>query len=180
MGAAKLIYGWYPVGAEWIPILVDATGKLQVAGVSRFGYAEFWSLPALAITVVNVAADRVLPDVVVAGLPAGSTVIRATALFRFRAIINTGGANKLSGAQEIQVRDDSPSAWVDAINFVDDMFPLLANTREVGGIFEGAIDVKATVDGDDTYNLKWELALADAANLVFRDFQMGLRIYFTF
>lgn len=32
MGAAKLLYGYETVAAEWIPMLVDATGRLRVTG----------------------------------------------------------------------------------------------------------------------------------------------------
>ena len=29
---AKLLYGWDSVNGEWIPMLVDSTGKLKVSG----------------------------------------------------------------------------------------------------------------------------------------------------
>jgi len=140
---------------------------------------DFWSVPVEEVIVTNVATNRALPDVVVAGLPGGVTVRRAVALFKFRIVAEkSSGVNKLNGAQEIQVRDSTPSAWMDAINFVDDLFTLDADQREGGDAIIGAIDVSAIVDGNDTYNLQWENALADGNSLNFNDVQVGLRIWF--
>lgn len=139
---------------------------------------DFWSDPQEEIAIANVAADKALPDIVVA-LPSGATVVKAVLMFKFRAIENTNAAvNKLNGAQDIQIRDDTPSAWIDAINFVDDMFGLAASTREGGDVVIGDIDVKATVDGDDTYNVQWDEASADQGNLQMNDVQVGLRIWY--
>jgi hypothetical protein len=101
-------------------------------------------------------------------------------MFKFRMVENTNaGANKLNGAQEIQVRDDTPSAWIDAINLVDDQFSLAATTREGGDVLIGAIDVAATVDGNDTYNFQWDEAVADLDGINFNDVQVGIRIWFS-
>ncbi|MDD5486242.1 MAG: hypothetical protein PHW65_01620 [Dehalococcoidales bacterium] len=137
---------------------------------------DFWSTPEDAIDVDAVATDIALPDVVVSGLP--GTVVRAVAMLKFRMVRETsGGANALDGAQEIQVRDDSPSAWLDAINLIADQFTLAADANEGGDVLIGSIDVKATVDGDDTYNFQWDEALADADDITFNDIQVGLRIW---
>jgi len=141
---------------------------------------DFWSVPQEEVAVTAGAGDKALPDVTVADLPTGATIVRAFAMFKFRMVENTNvAANKLDGAQEIQVRDDSPSAWIDAINFVDDQFTLAANAREGGDVVMGAIDISGTVDGNDTYNLQWDEAVADLANINFNDIQVGLRIWFS-
>ncbi|MDD5702305.1 MAG: hypothetical protein PHU23_09690, partial [Dehalococcoidales bacterium] len=140
---------------------------------------DFWSLPQEEVSVPAVAADLTLPDIVVTGIPAGTTVVRAIAMFKFRIVENTNaGVNKLSGNQVIQIRDDSPGAWVDAINLADDMFSLTASTREGGDVIIGAVDVSGVVIGNDTYNLQWHDAVADLASIHFNDVQVGLRIYF--
>lgn len=141
---------------------------------------DFWSLPQEEVALTNVAGDKSLPDVTVADLPSGATIVRAIAMFKFRMVEETSsGVNKLNGAQEIQVRDDTPSAWIDAINFVDDQFTLAADAREGGDVVIGAIDVSATVDGNDTYNFQWDEALADADGINFNDVQVGLRIWYS-
>ncbi len=55
---------------------------------------------------------------------------------------------------------------------------IAASTREGGDVFIGDIDVKATVDGDDTYNFQIDEAVADLASIEFNDVQVGLRIWF--
>jgi hypothetical protein len=141
---------------------------------------DFWSVPQEEVAITAGAGDKALPDVTIVGLPAGATIVRAFAMFKFRMVENTNvAANKLNAAQEIQVRDDTPSAWIDAINFVDDQFSIAASTREGGDVIIGAINLSATVDGNDTYNFQWDEAVADLANLQFNDVQVGLRIWFS-
>lgn len=160
--------------------LKQGVGDLLKGKTRQLFSMDFWSASQEEISATNVAADLSLPDVVVAGIPSNATIERAIAIFKFRAVENTNaGVNKLDGAQEIQVRDDSPSAWVDAINFVDDMFSLAATTREGGDVIIGAIDVSATVDGNDTYNFQWDEALADADGLYFNDIAVGIRVWYS-
>jgi hypothetical protein len=143
-------------------------------------FMDFWSLPQEEVAVTAIAGNKALPDVVVAGIPTGATIIRSVALFRFRVVENTfAGANSLSGAQAIQLQDDSPSGYINAINFVASMFTFTAVGREGGLIIEGAIDVKVPVDGIDTYNFQWTAAVAAQNNLQFNDVQVGLRVYFS-
>jgi len=145
----------------------------------QYHVVDFWSVPQEEVSVPAAAADQSLPDVTVAGLPTGAIVVRAIAVFKFRMIENTNaGANKLSGAQEIQVRDDTPGAWADCINFVDDQFGIAGSTREGGDVILGAIDVSSTVDGNDTYNFQWDEAVADLAALNFNDVQTGIRVWY--
>lgn len=140
---------------------------------------DCWSVSQEEVVISNVAGDVALPDVVIANLPAGVTVVKAIAIFKARTIENTNaGANKLNGAQSIQVRNDTPSAWIDAISFVDDEFGIAANSREGGDAIVGSIDISGTVIGNDTYNFQWHDGIADLANLQFNDVQMGIRIWY--
>ena len=79
----------------------------------------------------------------------------------------------------MQVRDDTPGTWRDAINFVDDQFGLAASTREGGDVLMGSIDIAVEVDGNDTYNFQYLLAKADLASINWNDVQTGLRILYS-
>lgn len=139
---------------------------------------DFWSTPEDAIAVTNVAADKTLPSVTVAGIPTGATILRAVAFIKFRALINTAAnPNALDGAQEIQVDDSVATGWLDCINFIADMFTVDTDSTVGGDVFIGAIDVKARVDGNDTYSFQWDEALTDSDGLTFNDIQTGLRIW---
>jgi hypothetical protein len=140
---------------------------------------DFWSLPQEEVSLTSVVGDKTLPDVVVSGVPFGATIVKAIVMFMFRVVENTNAAvNKLNGAQEIQIRDDSPSAWTDCINLVDDQFSLAASTREGGTVVIGSTNVAGTVVGDDTYNFQWDEAISDQDNLQFNDIQIGIRIWY--
>ena len=140
-------------------------------------FLDFWSLPQEEVSIPAVAADQALPSITISGIPSNVVINRVVAMFKYRAMENTNAAaNKLSGAQEIQVQKGA-GAWADAINFVADMFGVDATTREGGDVFIGAIDLSGTVTADDTYNFQWDEALADLDSINFNDVQTGLRIY---
>lgn len=147
---------------------------------------DYWSAGDEEVQINAAGATVALPDITVADLPAGATVVRAHVMFKFRMVENIyAGVNKLNGAtvattsQVIQIRDDSPSAYVDAINFVDDFFTLADAAREGGDVIIGVADVAATVDGNDTYNLRYLLGKADQDFINFNDVQVGLRIWYS-
>lgn len=141
---------------------------------------DFWSDVDDVIDLPAVAADTALPNVVVSGLPAGLTIDRVVALLKVRAVENTnaGGANAIKGAQNIQVRKAAGS-WVAAINLADNQWLVAASTRESGDVLIGDNDVKATVDGDGTYNFQFASALVDLASLRLNDVLVGLRFFFS-
>ncbi len=70
------------------------------------------------------------------------------------------------------------TGWIDCINFIADMFTVNTDTTVGGDVFIGAIDVKARVDGNDTYSFQWDEALTDSDGLTFNDIQTGLRIWY--
>lgn len=145
---------------------------------------DYWSDPVEEVAVAAAAGTLALPDVTVADLNLG-TVVRVIAMFKARVVENTNVAvNSLDGAtvastsQVIQVRDDTPGTWRDAINFVDDQFSLAASTREGGDILMGQINIAVEVDANDTYNFQWLLAKANQNNLQFNGVQVGLRVWY--
>lgn len=141
---------------------------------------DFWSDVDDVIDLPAVAADTALPSVVVNGVPSGVTLNRVVAILKVRAIENTnaGGPNAIQGAQVIQVQKGA-GAWATAINLADNQWLVAASTRESGDVLIGDNDVKATVDGDGTYNLQFANALVDLASLRLNDVMIGLRFFFS-
>ncbi len=150
--------------------------SLLVKRVSTFVYRDFWSALQEEIQIPAVAADVAMPNIVVAGIITGVTIVRASLVFTWRGIENTNAAaNKLSGAQYIQCRLDG-GVWANAITLADDLFGLAASTREGGDALIGDIDLSSIIVGNGTYNIKWKDALADLANINLNDVQVGLRM----
>lgn len=144
------------------------------------GWLKFASPCREEVSLTNVAGDKALPTITVAGLPAGATVTRAIASFIWTSRENTNaGANKLNGAQDIQIRVDTPGAWTDCINLLDDQFGTAATSLGGGGIVVGQIDVSAVVTGNDGYEFQWDEGVADLANLNFNDVQIILEIWYS-
>ena len=136
---------------------------------------DFWSDLDDVIDLPAIAADTALPAVVVSGLPSGLTIDKVVVMLKTRTIENTnaGGPNAINGAQNIQVRKGA-GAWANAINLPDNLWTVAASTREAGDVLIGDNDVKATVDGDGTYNLQFDTALVDLASLRLNDVMVGL------
>lgn len=141
---------------------------------------DFWSDLDDVIDLPAVAADTALPNVVVSGVPSGVGLDRVVVILKARAIENTnaGGPSAILGAQNIQVRK-AGGAWAPAINLADNQWTVAASTRESGDVLIGDNDVKATVDGDGTYNLQFANALVDLASLRLNDVMVGLRFHFS-
>lgn len=145
---------------------------------------EFWSATDDVIDLPAVAADVDLPNVVVASLPANASLLRVVAIFKCRHIQNTnaGGATAILGAQNIRVKK-STGAWgvddIAAINLPDNLWTVAASTREGGDVIEGDNDLKAEVDGNATYNFRFEDAIVDLASLRLNEVQMSVKVYFT-
>jgi len=131
------------------------------------------------------AADTNLPDVVISGIPAGYTLDKVLVFLIVRAIQNTnaGGANAIEGAQNIRIKK-STGAWgvddVIAIALTDNMWTVDASTREFGDVIGGddAHDVKSEVDGNATYNLRFEDANVDLDFLRLNDVQVMIKVWY--
>jgi len=131
------------------------------------------------------AADTNLPDVVISGLPAGFTLDKVLVFLIVRAIENTnaGGANAIEGAQNIRIKKSTGAWGVDdiiAIPLTDNMWTVAASTREFGDVIGGddAHDVKSEVDGNATYNLRFEDANVDLDFLRLNDVQVLIKVWY--
>jgi len=147
---------------------------------------DFWSDPIEEAQIDAAGVTVSLPAVTIDEIPTGATILRAIAMFKFRMVENTNtAANKLNGgtaaatSQVIQVRDDTPGAWIDAINFADDQFGLDGETREGGDVCIGSIDISSIVDGNDIYEFQWLLGRADLDFISFNDVQVGIRAWYS-
>jgi hypothetical protein len=141
---------------------------------------DFWSNPQEEASIGSGAADLPLPSVVVAGIPSGSTFVRAVCMLKMRALENTHASttNKLNGNQYVQVKESAAGSYTNCILLVDDLWTVVAATREGGDLVIGNTDVKAEVDANDTYAFQIDESKADVSSLNLNDVQTGIRVYF--
>lgn len=162
-----------------IPLDIDG---LKTSRDRQLFSMDFWSDMKEEVVVTGAQTTPALTTVTIANLPAGATIVRAIAMFKFRMVENIfAGVNKLDAAAAlpIQVNDSAAAGWVTAIDFVDDAFGFTAAGREGGDIIIGDNNIAARVDGNDVYSFQWLNAKADQNNLQFNDTQTGLRIWYS-
>jgi hypothetical protein len=143
-------------------------------------FMDFWSEIDNLVTVTATAANQALPDIVVEDLPSNSTVKRVVMMLKYREVEDTSGAANslvLAGTEHIQI-DKSGGTYIDAIKLIAGMALTPSLARGGGDAWIGDIDIDSEVDGNDTYETRWEGADCTGNNLLFRDLQVGLRVYF--
>lgn len=139
-------------------------------------FRDFWSDMLPQVTITATAQDIALNLVVVADLPAGIDIIRVVAIIKIRNIENTNATlNRIDASVETPaVQVD----LVDAINLINDQWEVAPTSVDAGDTIVGDIDISGTVTGNATYAFQLDQIEADLANLLLRDVQTGLRIYF--
>lgn len=174
-----------PADESLLEAAITAAQAAVIAEIKKgLSPAIFVSLPDDVIDLTTPASDINLPDVVVSGLPAGISLAFVQAFLKARTIENTSasGTNGINGTQYIRIKK-STGAWgvddIAAIQLIDNQWLLAASTREMGDLIVGSYDLKAKVDGNGTYNLRFEDALVDLATLRLNDVIVGLRFFFT-
>ncbi len=144
-------------------------------------FMDFWSEIDNIVTVTSTAANQALPDIVVADIPSNSSIKRVVMMLKFRAVEDTSGSENslvLAGTEHIQI-DKTGGTYIDAIKLIAGMTKVAASSRDGGDVWIGDIDISSEVDGNDTYETRWEGADCTGNNLLFHDVQVGLRVYFT-
>lgn len=144
---------------------------------------EFWSDVDDIVTLTTATTDIDLPNVIIADVPANTTIVRVVGMIKMRAMNNTNAAtNAINGAALVKVKK-STGAWatddVDLINIPDNIWSTSASTKEGGMLIEGDNDAASEVDANATYNLRFNGNIfVDGNNLELIDVAVGLKVYF--
>jgi len=184
----------YPAG---ILLIETDTGKAYVNTGSEWKTVTdcvtqqmvFWSDLQATVTIGSTAADISFPDVVVSGIPADATIERAVLMLKYSKKEDTSGSdNAVNGTNKTIRIKKSTGSWgtddIVAIDIPDNTLLTSASSKEGGDIIEGDNDIKSVVDGDGTYNImseqtnRGDAIVVDGNNLILRDVQVGIKIYF--
>jgi len=115
------------------------------------------------------------------GLPVGSTIDCVHILLKWRQTEDTSGLdNAINNAlMSVQIDDDDDTGWLTAYTFTNGDCAVDIDTSNItgGDMREGITDIKSRVDAADTYDVQIINAQATGNNLILRDFQWGLRIF---
>ena len=147
-------------------------------------FMDFWSDNDDDITLTTTAtADFNLPNIVVADLPTGCTVIRVIAMLKVAMFRDTSTAdNAVNGATTLGVDADSGyGSLVTAINIPDNSWAVDVSTSpdRAGDVMIGDNDVASEVTGNATFYGQLTNIACDGNNLLMKDVAWGLRVYFS-
>ena len=156
-------------------------GSVTVEAVS---FIDFWSDIDDLITLTTATSNVVLPDVIVADILAADNIVRVIGMLKYRELEDSSTTeNGVNGAATINVKK-STGAWgaddVMLIDVPDNTMLTPASKFSSGDLFIGDNDAASEVDGNATYNLRFDGNIfVDGDNLLLRDVQVGLRVYFS-
>lgn len=144
------------------------------------------SFPSLIddiITLTTATSNVVLPNIVVANLPANITVIDTVAILTPRALNNTNAAtNAINGAGAVNIKAAAGAWGVDDVALItisDNILSTAASTKEGGRPIKGTHDASSVVTGNGTYNLRFDGNIfVDGNNLELIDVDVVLEVYF--
>jgi len=166
------------------PIKLGAAGKVNKNMIPDcyVGHIDYWSDVDDEISLSSTPGDVNLPNVVVADIPGDVTLVQVIGLLKVRMMIDSStAANAIAAACAIRVKKSDGDWGVDDVALIDipdNAWATGASAREGGDAMAGDNDVKSEVDGNATYNLRFEDISVDGDNLLLKDVQVGLRVYF--
>lgn len=163
---------------SWKKILLEGDPPNPVC------HMDFWSDNDDEIAITTVAGNLNLPNVVVADLPSGITIIRVVAMLKIALIKDTSGADNAVVGVTMALKVDADSLYgstVAAIDIPDNSWAVdVSEATERGGdVMIGDNDIASEVTGNATYYGRFENADCDGNNLKLKDVAWGVRVYFT-
>lgn len=119
------------------------------------------------------AATKLTPT-----LPTGATVWKAYLVFKFREIY-CAAANYIGTAGTVEVQKSTEGSWVAGITIPTGAMDVAAGASAAGDCLIGNADVSAQIASGSEVEFRLNTIRANADNLLLRDIQVGLQIYFT-
>jgi hypothetical protein len=147
---------------------------------------DFWAATENTITITG-SSTTVTPSntlVIPAGahgIPADTTLDAVHLLLKWRQVEDTSGSDNAinNAAMAVQIDDSGDTGWLTGYTFTngDLNVDISVSTVHGGDMRESLVDIKSLVDAADTYDIQIINAQATGANLILRDFQWGVRIW---
>lgn len=147
--------------------------RIELSAVMWGGIEDELTLKSAADPAVPDAATKFTPDI-----PAGVTITRAFLLMKFREITCAAAANYVSTAGVVQVKK-AAGAFLSGITIPTGILDVASGVVAPGDVWIGKIDVKAQVTDGTECEFKLLTLRSNADDLLIRDVQFGLQIYYT-
>jgi len=167
-------------GLSALKTLIDGLGTKSDRKIQKL---DCWSENSAVVTITSSSQSLNLPNVVVAGIPSGATIVRVEVLLKIALIRDSSGSDNAINNASCKVKVDADSGYgstVTGIDIPDNSWAVDVSTSpdRGGDAIVGDNDVKTEVTQNGTYYLRLEAAQADGDNLLLLDVMVGLRVYF--
>lgn len=115
------------------------------------------------------------------GIPTGSIIDCVHILLKWRQVEDTSGSDNAinNASMAVQIDNDDDDGWLTAYAFTNGDLVVDVDTFIISGgdMREGITDISSRVDAADVYDAQIINAQATGSNLILRDFQWGIRIW---
>jgi len=184
----KFPSGWGVLGGSQTIEQVRAASAITsvAAEVDVTTSKDFWASTQNTLTITGSSTTVTPTNTVVvssdaSGLPVGSIIDCVHILLKWRQTEDTSGLDNAiaNASMSVQIDDDDNTGWLTAYIFTNGDCAVDIDTSNItgGDMREGITDIKSRVDAADTYDVQIINVQATGNNLILRDFQWGLRIW---
>lgn len=138
---------------------------------SLFKVTEKFFSDSVRITVTGTAGTKTIKSgFSISLIPTGVTIEYVHIYVFSQVIENTNAAaNKVNGAQYIQIQKAVGGTWTNCVSILDDALRVPASTRDMGRLLGAPVDCKSEVTANGSYDLQWTNARADLDSMYFDD-----------
>jgi len=169
----KTLLGMVDTVVDGIKVQTDKMPQIQSGEPVFGGFEAVITLKAAADPAALGAATKFTPN-----LPAGVTPTKAKLLVKFRDITCVAAANWIATGGVVQVKK-AGGAFITGITIPANMLQVAEGAVGPGDVWIGDIDVKAQVEDGVENEFQLITLRSNADDLLLRDVQFGLQIFFT-
>jgi len=156
---------------EWLvnydEVEVQVLANLEAKLLALFKVTEKLFSDSVRITVTSVAGHKIIKTgFPITLIPSGVTLNYVHIYVFSQVTENTNAAaNKVDGAQNIQIQKAIGGFWTNCVAILDDALRVPATTRDMGRLLGVPVDCKSEVDGNGSYDIRWTNAKMDVNSL---------------
>lgn len=164
-------YGLAALDIDLNTLLTRVPAEVTQRAKSLFKVVEKFFADSVRITVTGTAISQAIKTgFSISFIPAGVTIDYVHIYVFCQVLENTNAsANKVNGAQNIQIKKSVGGTWTNCVSVLDDALRVPATTRDMGRLLGVPVDCKSEVTGNGTYDLQWTSAQMDLSSMYLDD-----------
>jgi len=167
----NVTYGLSALNTDLDTLLTRVPAEVTQRAKSSFKVVEKYFADSVRITVTSGAANQTIKaNFAISQILAGVTLDYVHIYVFSQVTENTNAAaNKVNGAQNIQIQKTVGGVWTTCASILDDALRVSGSTRDVGRLLGAPVDCKSEVSANGNYNLQWTSARMDLDSMNFDD-----------